>query len=370
MRQLHTLRFIAFGTIHSPAFFDNRSSDIAHPLETYKMKLFRNFIIPLGLVVALLGLAGCTPATPTTSPTTVLTPTIVASPLPSATATPVPPTATATIPPSPTPDTRFGTLTLVENDVRASIHEGMEPMPAAQGLKIFVTGQVITGDASRAELRLSPEDTLVRIGANTQFVLQARDQKEEKTTLRLLLGKLWVILRGGTLDVDTSSGTAAVRGSLMSVAFDPQSGRMTVTCLEGHCALSNAQGSVELTGGEAASILSADQPPSPPRQLYPREFQEWLDMAGDVASQYIPPTPTPVPNYTIYRLYNACSAVWHWRFFGPKPVSLDIPPGKTAVGTLVGGTYTAIDWVGTDITQIHHTGPIPPGGELNVTCAR
>ncbi len=243
-------------------------------------------------------------------------------------------------------------------------------MPPAPGLKIFVTGQVITGEASRAELRLSPEGTLVRIGANTQFVLQARDQQEEKTTLRLLLGKLWVILRGGALDVDTSSGIATVRGSLMSVAFDPQSGRMAVTCLEGHCTLSNAFGSVELTGGEAASIPSADQPPSPPRQLHPREFQEWLDIAGDVASQYIPSTPTPTPNYTTYRLYNACNAVWHWRFFGPKPIVLDIPPKKTAVGTLVGGTYTAIDWVGTNNTQIHHTGPIPPGGELNVTCAQ
>jgi len=319
----------------------------------------------------LLAVAGCRSA-PAASPTPLLTPTAPPSPSapPEPTATPPPPTATATatLPPSPTPDPRYGTLTMVENDVKASIRADMEPMPAAEGLKIFVTGKVITGDASRAELQLSPEETLVRVGAHSQFVLKERFQEEEKTTLRLLLGKLWVILRGGTLDVETSSGTAAVRGSLMSVAYNPETGQMTVTCLEGHCALSNDLGSVDLVGGQAASISALGQPPTPPRQIYPNELQGWLDMAADVASQYIPPTPTPVPNYIVYHLYNACSEVWHWRFFGPKPVTLDIPPGKTAVGTLVGGTYTAIDWVGTDITKIHHTGPLPPGGELNVTC--
>ncbi len=328
------------------------------------MKKLWLFLLPF---LGILWLNGCNTAPATAPP-----------PSPAA-ATPVPPTLTPvpspTFTPSPTntptatPDPRFATVEDAVNDVTARARPDDAPAPATQGLKIYTGGDVQTGDESRASLLLTPEDTIIRVGANTHFVLQARTPDEGKTTLQMLLGKLWIILKGGSLDVETPSGTASVRGSLMSVSYTAD-GALQVTCLEGHCGVQSTTGEhVDLTNGEAITIPGVGEPPSDIFPIPEEELEEWLEMAGEAAEPYIPtatyaPSPTPLP--ITYHLVNNCDEVWHWRFSGPHPVSLDIAPHSAATGTLVGGTYTAVDWIG-DNGEKHSTGPIYPGGYITAT---
>lgn len=319
--------------------------------------------------VSLLGGCASPPATPTPKPLTALpVSTALNTPLPTETAAITP---SSTPSPSPTPDPRFGTLQEPVNDVQARPHPNDALAKAEEGMRIFTGGDVQTGDESRTALLLSPEETTVRIGANTHFVLQARSPEKETTVLQMLFGKLWVILKGGSLDVETPSGTASVRGSLMSVDYNPEQGSLTVTCLEGHCALQNLAGElVELQGGQMASIPYPDALPSEPSPIPHDELQEWLEMAPDEAQPFIDTlTPHEAPaTPTAYHLVNNCDEVWHWRFTGPRAISIDIAPHSAASGLLTpAGTYSAIDWLGDNTSETHTTGPMPPGGTLTAS---
>ncbi len=176
--------------------------------------------------------------------------------------------------PSATPDERFGVLTLVENEVQARVRPGADLEPAREGLKIFVGGELLTGADGRAELHLLPEDTIVRVNANSHFVLKKRDPATATTSLKLLFGKIWIILKGGSLDVETPNGVASVRGSIMSVEYYPQQQSITVVCLEGHCAFESSQGTVEMTTGQMISISPVTpQPVSTPKTMNPDEYK-------------------------------------------------------------------------------------------------
>jgi hypothetical protein len=102
-------------------------------------------------------------------------------------------------------------------------------------------GQVQTGDDGRVRLDLST-GTIIRVAPASLFTLILNEPAEEslKTSLELLLGKIFIILNGGSMEVQTPSGTAAVRGSYMSVEYNPPSGGTRITCLEGNCSLATA----------------------------------------------------------------------------------------------------------------------------------
>ncbi|MEN8240618.1 MAG: FecR family protein [Chloroflexota bacterium] len=115
-------------------------------------------------------------------------------------------------------------------------------------------GQMSTGKDASAKLDLS-DGAIVRLGGNTSFTLvDSQPQADDWITrVRLQLGELWVILQGGSLEVDTIAGTASVRGSYLSVSVDLD-GRLYITCLEGDCALFNAGGRVDLYAGQSAFV--------------------------------------------------------------------------------------------------------------------
>ncbi len=389
---------------------------------------------------------------------------------------------------------RQATFTLIVNDIRARLGESAAFGPAGMGDQLVAGGQAQSGEDSRARLDLEPEGTIVRLGPNTLFTLEALNDDTENplTRLNLLLGQIWIVLASGSLEVETPYGTGAVRGSYMSVAFDPLQG-MIVTCLEGHCGLSNTAGTVALTGGQASSIPTEGQPPSAPRPLSTEEIGQWQE-ASPEADTLIQPDATDEPQFTqegepipekaegktnsqplkfnltnnctdaslgpvgdwtwefvrladangtgsterfsiatgqtasvelpagqyvitdwfangeqhgpqivnsdnagpnvqscpgpgsgpgggssgnpggdsngnapgssTYTLVNNCpSGDWHWQFNGPETITVDIPAGQTASGTLPAGTYTAVDWL--DTGETHYTNAFPPGGNLS-----
>jgi hypothetical protein len=131
--------------------------------------------------------------------------------------------------------------------------------PAQPGDVLDENGQVQTGENSRARLDVS-DQSLVRLGPLTIFTLLGLEETESGflTRLRLDLGELWVILQGGSLEVETPSGTSVVRGSYMGVSIDA-AGRTLVTCLEGTCSVSTPYESITLTAGQSALLPSVQE---------------------------------------------------------------------------------------------------------------
>ncbi|MCA2000910.1 MAG: Ig-like domain repeat protein [Chloroflexi bacterium] len=174
-------------------------------------------------------------------------------------------------------------------------------IPATTNSLLQEQGQVLTGDDGRVRLDLS-SGTIIRLAPNSLFTLISNQPADEslKTRLQLAVGKLFVILNGGSLEVETPTGTAAVRGSYMSVVYDPASGETRITCLEGNCSLENQNGRVEITAGQTAVIRGAGQPPQA-GYMSQEDFQEWLNNSPEAKIiieslfPFVIPTPSPLP---------------------------------------------------------------------------
>src|SRR4030066_375291 len=102
-----------------------------------------------------------------------------------------------------------------------------------EGFVLKAIMQLQTKEGSRARLDLST-GSIVRLGQNTIFSLDPPTASSGGVLSRIELqvGRVWIILKGGSLDVNTPSGLASVRGSYMSVWVEPITNRITVCCLE------------------------------------------------------------------------------------------------------------------------------------------
>jgi len=232
------------------------------------------------LTILILLLGACAPAATPPAPTATVTftprpsptsipPTATITPLPTATATPV--------------SNRTATINDIQNTVDARLSQSMDFAPAALGLVLKSGGEARTGEDGKARLDLAPDGTIVRVAPNSTFtVLQLYgDETTPFTKLHLFLGKVWVLLKGGSLEVETPSGVAAVSGSLLGVSYNPETSAMTATCLEGHCRLTNNGKTVELIGGQAADILNGSLSELP-RFMTLDEVNEWLSEAPEL----------------------------------------------------------------------------------------
>lgn len=189
---------------------------------------------------------------------------------------------------------REAVLSEVENNVSARASSNDEPTPASNGMSIFPSGSIETGANGRAKIELIPDGTIVRVGPNSSFTIQVLtvENGEPKTKLELLFGKVFILLNGGSLDVETPSGVASVRGSLLSVQYDAEKGRLEATCLEGHCALEDEDGDeVELTEGES-SYIEGEEDPSEPEMIDREDIQDWLEEIPEL-SDFLDELPDP-----------------------------------------------------------------------------
>ncbi len=198
--------------------------------------------------------------------------------------TSAPPTATPRPTASPAPKSnRSAAFTLVENTVEARPSQSDAYAPASVGLTIPIGGGARTGEDGRARLDLSPDGTIVRVAPNTIFTLPALEEKDASPfmLIELFLGQIYILLSGGELQVQTPSGVAAVRGSMLGVFYNPDDGTMTATCLEGHCSLRNDLGIIELIAGQAADIRNGILSHQP-RPLTDAELLGWLEYAPEL----------------------------------------------------------------------------------------
>ncbi len=222
------------------------------------------------LLTLILGACSSTAPTPQANPTD--TPTKMHT-IPISTQT-----ATATLTETPVP-ARDGIISEVENQVTARKTESEDFAPASIGMTLLPSGGVETGDDGRTRIDLRPDGTIIRVGPSSSFTILviSEEDGQPKTTLELLLGKIFILLSGGSLDVETPSGVASVRGSLLSVTYYPELGRLEAACLEGHCSLKSKDGEeVELTAG-LTSFIQGNTPPVAPGLMTREQVQDWLN---------------------------------------------------------------------------------------------
>jgi len=274
----------------------------------------------------------------------------------------------------------YARVSEVENRTDIRPDPASDFAPATPGDRLEEGGAIRTQEASRARLDMHPDGTIIRVGPSTIFTLEQQTPSPAGSSIRLNLlnGDLWIVLLGGSLQVDTESGSASVRGSLMSVSYDARSGRLKVTCLEGHCRLESELGSVELVGGQVSEVPGPGMPPLEARPMDNLEIDAWFNVvpeatqhgplgppAGTPGGFFPPQGPTPGP--TRYELTNNCpqGGTWHWLFEGPQIITIDVPQGLSVTGELPPGDYYATDYF--DDGPSHGPDLVPGGGFLQVT---
>ena len=106
------------------------------------------------------------------------------------------------------------------------------------GEELVIGDQVLTHNDGRARIDLSDE-TFIRIGPLSNFTLQRMEEGPDGLIGRLFLeiGEMWISLNSGSFEVETPSGLAAVRGSLLNVWVTKDTKETVITCMEGECQL-------------------------------------------------------------------------------------------------------------------------------------
>lgn len=153
-------------------------------------------------------------------------------------------------------------------------------------------GEVQTLEDGEARVDISP-NTIVRLGPRTHFVVAdlGESDKQPDTKVELIVGELWVILNsalnGGSFEVETPVGVAAVRGSYLSVDYDPVSDSLIISCLEGFCSVRNRFGVADLIA-EQETLIRRGLPPEPPGPMDPDRLERWQRFAREAQALIAP----------------------------------------------------------------------------------
>lgn len=175
----------------------------------------------------------------------------------------------------------LATILPVQGEVfwRQQSQQGWHTINDQHGLDMG--NQILTKSEGRAKIEYF-DGIIVRVGPKTLFTVTEQSQTEDQSLIsriRLMMGQIF-IKHGdgyyqGQFEVDTPSGLAAVKGTMMSVQITAD-GQTLVTCLEGVCALSNDKGELTLTEGQGASIESEEEAPQP-AEIEDWQLNDWFE---------------------------------------------------------------------------------------------
>jgi hypothetical protein len=177
--------------------------------------------------------------------------------------------------------------------------------PVNNGFLLSSTMQLETKEDSRVRLDLS-SGSIVRLGPLTIFSLGSISPASNGILSQIALqaGRIWIVLKGGSLNVTTPAGLASVRGSYMSIWIVPNTTTIRVTCLEGSCEFKDAAGVVDMTTGQKIVISNPNIVPTV-EKMDQTDIQSWLDNSPEavpivqqVLSLLASPTPSPTPSLT------------------------------------------------------------------------
>ena len=180
------------------------------------------------------------------------------------------------------------TVKETQGDVTIKQPDQKDFSAASLGEILQLHGQLQTGSSSTARLDLS-SGTIIRVAPSSLFTLEANKETANglTTTLNLTLGQVFIILKGGSLDVTVPGGVASVRGSFMSALIYPPSGKVFVECLEGHCAATNNTGEFDLTDGQKGILVYVGDGVNQVPQLTPmnqNDYLSWLAISPESQS--------------------------------------------------------------------------------------
>ncbi len=126
---------------------------------------------------------------------------------------------------------------------------------------------VVTGPNSRAAIILRDE-TLIKLNANSKITIQdviknikpVSTGASDKTLIKQESGEMWIRTknRPGKLEIDTKSGSAAIRGTEFTI--NANDNKTLLTLLDGTAELSNSQGSILVTKNEQGEVTPNSAP--------------------------------------------------------------------------------------------------------------
>ncbi|MEK9163644.1 MAG: CSLREA domain-containing protein, partial [Chloroflexota bacterium] len=183
----------------------------------------------------------------------------------------------------------------VESDVLSKLNANASEGSALLGQKITSGGTVRTLDRGKARIDLN-EGTVVRVAPKTLFTVTElnQDSLNPFTRLSLTFGKIFIVLTGGRMEVETPVGAASVRGSFMSVEFNAALRQLTINCLE---TAFNCDLSYQGTIFNLLTLQKMIVPPFPPR-IQPMDavdIKEWLINVPNSPTVIAPTATNPVP---------------------------------------------------------------------------
>jgi hypothetical protein len=198
------------------------------------------------------------------------------------------------VPPSATPTGRSAILSELKNEVQAREAASADWLAAAEGQQIGKGGGAKTGAGARARVDIS-DGSLIRLAEHTEFTLKtlSAEATDPVTRFSLTAGRLWVevtkALGAGEFEVETPTGSAGVRGSLMGVAYGPDLNLLVVSCLEGACqVMVSGVAPIRLQPGQQVTVL--DGTPTPVGPISREELALW--------SEYFPEARPAVAAYS------------------------------------------------------------------------
>ena len=175
-------------------------------------------------------------------------------------------TAGSTTPLAPSGD-RTALIARLTGQVEARPDAASQWAAAAPGLPLTEGSQVRTGADGQAFITFT-EGSKVQVGPDTivTFNIFYPDLNSPLTSLAMSGGRVWVLLSGGALDVETPLGTASARAAYLSVAYDPQTQALSATCLQGTCSFG------DLFIPERSKLIS---PRTAPEPMTFADFGDW-----------------------------------------------------------------------------------------------
>jgi hypothetical protein len=217
--------------------------------------------------------------------------------------------AEATQPPTEAPQTaRLLTILSVEGIVQVRATPDAEPVAAHPDQTLAVGAEVITGADGEAVIEMD-DGTVIVISSESSFVVQALEGTPESPISQFFLGlgEIFAFHEGelsddASFEIETPNGVAAIRGSMIQLTFNPVTGRVEATCMEGHCSLTAAGVTVDLTGGQFVVIEGFDLPPGEVFVMDDSQLQAWIDAAnaatGGGVTIRLPEVTLPPPEAT------------------------------------------------------------------------
>jgi hypothetical protein len=189
---------------------------------------------------------------------------------------------------------RVAELTDLPSDVLTRLTANSAEGQAQIGQVLSVGGTVRTMDRGNARIDIN-DGTIIRVSPKTLFTITQLEPSSPITRLYLTLGKVWITLTGGNMQVETPIGAASVRGSYLGVYYNADLQQIAVSCLEtsGTCSFSYQGVTYSMTSLQIMIV-----PPIPPvvRNMQGHEIKDWiLVLPGQEARGIISSTSTPEP---------------------------------------------------------------------------